>query len=153
MLSIFGLSSPQAAALGSVIALAVAAVSAYVFRAQRAKRASVVVCPPIAMPGLVEADGYLRVTSCSRLPDGHSCDQACVAQLAYSPDTLDIFLREHRGQNCKSCTAEITAADWYQSRMNASAAAVNGKLAKATHDASERVCWSCFVALNSQQEA
>jgi hypothetical protein len=153
MLSIFGLSSPQATVLGTVILLIVAAVSGYVFRAQRAKRASVVVCPPISLPGLVEADGYLRVTSCSRLPNGHTCNQACVAQLAYSPDTLDIFLREHRGQNCKTCTAEITAEDWYQSRMNASAAAIDSTHAKASHDASDRVCWSCFVQVNRQQEA
>jgi hypothetical protein len=151
MVSVFGLSSPEVIALGSVIFLVIAAVSAYVFRAQRARRASVVVCPPISLPGRVEADGYLRVTSCSRLPDGHTCNQACVSQLAYSPDTLDIFLQEHRGQNCKTCAAGITAEDWYQSRM--SAAAVNSTLAKASHDASDRVCWSCFVALNRQQEA
>jgi hypothetical protein len=151
MLSMLGLSSPQVVALGSVTFLVIAAVAAYVFRAQRARRASVVVCPPISLPGRVEADGYLRVTSCSRLPDGQSCDQACVSQLAYSPDTLDIFLREHRGQNCKECAAEITAEDWYQSRM--SAAAIDSIHAKASHDAKDRVCWSCFVTLNRQQEA
>ena len=153
MYSMFEFSSPQITAIGSGILLVIAAVSAYIFREQRAKRSSVVVCPPVSMPGRVEADGYLRVTSCSRLPEGHSCDQKCVAQLAYSPDTLDVFLRQHHGEKCVKCSAEISAADWYKSRMNSDAATITGTQARAKHELNHRVCWSCFVLLNRNQEA
>jgi hypothetical protein len=153
MYSMFGLSTPQLTALGSGIILVVAAVSAYIFRAQRASRASVVVCPPVSMPGRVEADGYLRVTSCSRLPDGHTCEQKCVAQLAYSPDTLDIFLAQHNGKTCVGCSHDITAEDWYKSRLNSSVAFMDSIHAKAAHDSVDTVCWDCFVVANRNQRA
>ena len=153
MESLFGLSTPQVTALGSGIILIIAAVSAYVFRAQRASRASVVVCPPVSMPGRVEADGYLRVTKCSRLPDGHTCDQKCVAQLAYSPDTLDVFMAQHAGKQCVGCSSGITAEDWYKSRLNSSVAFIDSVHAKAVHDSGDPVCWDCFVLASRNQEA
>jgi hypothetical protein len=153
MYSIFGLTSPQVTVLGSGMILIVAAVSAYIFRAQRASRASVVVCPPASMPGLVEADGYLRVTSCSRLPDGHTCDQKCVPQLAYSPDTLDVFLEKHKGQKCSGCSAEIDSTDWYKSRLSAGSAAIDSVHARATHDTGDRICWDCFVTASRTDQA
>jgi len=82
----------------------------------------VVVCPGTQSPAAVTIDaGHamasavwehadLRVTSCSRWPDGQGCDQPCVGQIEDAPsDTLPrtIAARFFVAQRCAICAKPI----------------------------------------------
>lgn len=105
-----------------VAALALVSVLAILrYREYRGKR--ILICPETNQPVGAEVDALKAartwvlgqpkfvITNCSRWPEREGCDQACVPQVAKSPDeTLvrTIVERWYRGSHCVYCGKAIT---------------------------------------------
>ncbi len=127
----------------AVYVLVIAAVvlaSLYVLVRKRSakSRKTVVVCPPKQITAELQINAAGQIVGCTRLPPGHTCDQACHAQAAYSGTDLEEFAARTEGQPCSNCGTKITREDWYQSRSAAAASA--GNIVKID---SRTLCWKC----------
>jgi hypothetical protein len=131
-----------------IAAVALLLIAIFAISARRKKRRALVICPPANLPAEVTADSKLRILSCSRLPDGHQCDRACLPQLGFASGDLGAFLASHGGKSCASCGTVISADDWYKSRLrHQDTAAGETPEEKGQHSP---VCWECFVGMNQQ---
>jgi hypothetical protein len=90
----------------------------------RVRGARIVVCPETQQPVAVRVDvGHavatairekpdLTLTSCSRWPERHECDQACVTQIETAPSETDprtIAARYFGAEHCAICARRIEA--------------------------------------------
>jgi hypothetical protein len=73
------------------------------------KRVRVVTCPETQAPAAVR--GKRHLTSCSRWPEREGCDQACLKQIATSPDgclVKSLVTAWYEGKSCVECGRAIT---------------------------------------------
>lgn len=157
--------------IGAILALAAVYVllpiAAGAYRRFRGKR--IVTCPETGRPAAVELDAARaagrslfgepdpRVARCSRWPERHDCDQACLEAIERSPEagSIETLVAEwYSGRSCALCGKPIAGIG---TRLNRPA--LRGAdhvthewcdvpaedLPRALRE-SEPVCWNCHIA-------
>ena len=89
------------------------------FRGQR-----VITCPETKEGAAVSVDamhaalsGDLRLSSCTRWPERQGCDQACLSQIAASPESClvrSIVTKWYDGKTCICCGRPVGEISWQE---------------------------------------
>lgn len=84
----------------------------------------VITCPETQEGAAVSVDavhaafsGQLRLSACTRWPERAGCDQACLTQIASSPESClvrTIVTKWYTGKSCVSCGRPIDTIAWHE---------------------------------------
>lgn len=116
------------------------------------KRMTVVICPTAQLPARVGLDVVNGMRSCSRWPERQDgCSEACLPQIQFSAEELKDFTARQEGKKCSSCGNELTADDWYRSRLAAFSSGKGSEKLVGTQrysfsEETAPVCSTCFDA-------
>jgi hypothetical protein len=116
---------------------------------------------PHRLRTLLRGQEELRLTACSRWPDGQPCGEECLLQIDLKPEILDRALRAWtEGRGCALCHRPLGEVDWRMGHFSAldekgnwiSTAAMPLKNLPMALDRYRPVCWACNLSQCLQRE-